>query len=165
MNRTGKRQPLTTYAEPGCGDPDIRIPEKVFSQAQLLEMLPECDHVVVLVPMTDATYHLFDATAFRHMKNSAYFYNYGRGSVVDEPAMIVALQNGQIAGAGLDVFETEPLPDNSPLWDMPNVIITPHVGGLSNDYNDRVIDLFVVNLKKYLAGQPLLNVVDRQLGY
>lgn len=165
MNRSGERNPITTYTEPGCGDPEMRVPGKVFAQSQLMAMLPECDHVVVLAPLTDETRHMFNEAAFERMKDSGYFYNFARGSLADEAALIAALQNGTIAGAGLDVFEKEPLPDDSPLWEMSNVIITPHVGGHSIDYNDRLIELFIVNLKRYFAGEPLLNVVDPDAGY
>jgi phosphoglycerate dehydrogenase-like enzyme len=99
------------------------------------------------------------------MKPTAYFYNYGRGGLVDEPALIAALQNGRLAGAGLDVFDTEPLPADNPLWELPNVIISPHVGGMTAIYNDRGTTLFAENLRRYLSGEPLFNLIDRELGY
>ena len=165
FNRSGERRPMDTYIEPGFGDQDMHIPERVFGTDQLETMLRECDHVVILLPATPATHHLINDRALGCMKSTAFIYNFGRGSVIDEQALIAALQSGQIAGVGLDVFEQEPLPADSPLWQMPNVIITPHVGGMASNYNDRLIDLFAKNLHNYLAGQPLMNQVDREHGY
>jgi phosphoglycerate dehydrogenase-like enzyme len=99
------------------------------------------------------------------MKEGSYFINVGRGSTVDEQALIEALRNGRLRGAGLDVFETEPLPPESPLWEMENVIITPHEGGQSPRLEERVSELFLENLRRYVSGEQLVNVVDRELGY
>jgi phosphoglycerate dehydrogenase-like enzyme len=101
----------------------------------------------------------------RAMKPTAYLVNIARGEVCDEPALIRALQAGWIAGAGLDVFAQEPLLETSPLWTMPNVILTPHLSGFSRNYEQRAADIFGENLGRYIAGQPLLNVVDKSLGY
>lgn len=165
LNRSGTRRPLEGYLPSDVGDPEVRIPEKVYAADDLHTMLAECDHVVLLLPLTPVTRGVMDAAAFARMKPSAYFYNYGRGALVDEAALIEVLQTGHIAGAGLDVFAQEPLPEDSPLWEMPNVIISPHIGGLSENYYDRAAQLFAENLRRYVQGQPLLNVVDRQLGY
>ena len=89
----------------------------------------------------------------------------GRGGVVDEVALLGALQTGQIAGAGMDVFAAEPLPEDSPLWKEPNLIISPHISGNTHDYNDKAVALFIANLQRYLARQDLLNLVDRSRGY
>ncbi len=121
--------------------------------------------MVITLPLTPRTRHLFDESLFQAMKPSAYVINIGRGPVIDERALVKALQRGWIAGAGLDVFEKEPLPDDSPLWDMQNVILTPHVSGMTAQYDERAIDLFVANLRRYLAGEPLINLVDREAGY
>jgi phosphoglycerate dehydrogenase-like enzyme len=99
------------------------------------------------------------------MKPTAYLINVGRGGLVDEPALVAALRAGAIAGAGLDVFEEEPLPKESPLWDMPEVMITPHDAGSSPRSGERLMDLFCENLRRYIAGEPLLNVVDKREGY
>jgi phosphoglycerate dehydrogenase-like enzyme len=99
------------------------------------------------------------------MKPGAYFYNVSRGKLVDEAALIAALREGRLAGAGLDVFETEPLPADSPLWTMENVIITPHVAGLTPYYFTRAAALFADNLERYLAGEPLENLYDAKRGY
>jgi phosphoglycerate dehydrogenase-like enzyme len=99
------------------------------------------------------------------MKPSAYLISIGRGGVVDERSLIEALQNGAIAGAGLDVFETEPLPANSPLWKMDNVIITAHYAGATPHYNERAMAIFLDNLRRFLAGESLRNMIDKKLGY
>lgn len=165
LNSRGQRRTMDTYLQPGIGDPQMQIPERMYAADALREMLPECDHVVALTPLTQQTWHMFDEAAFASMKPTALFYNFGRGGLVDEQALIAALKGGQIAGAGLDVFEQEPLPTDSPLWDMPNVIISPHVGGASEQYQDWATDLFAENLRRYVNDEPLLNVVDRQTGY
>lgn len=165
VNRSGQRRRDEGYHEPGIGDPEAIIPEKIYSTAGLLEMLPQCDYVVVLTPLTPDTHHLFGAEAFAQMKESAFFFNLGRGSVVDETALVEALRQGQIAGAGLDVYEQEPLSSDSPLWQMENVLISPHVSGFTPKYDERASDLFAENLRRYLAGEPMLNLVERERGY
>lgn len=141
--------------------------DKMFSSQQLNEVLPQCDYVVVTLPLTEETFHLFGAKQFELMKQSAFFINIGRGPLVDEKELIAALKDKQIAGAGLDVFEKEPLNEQNPLWDMENVIITPHTAGATEHYAKRVIeDIFIPNLKQYLEGQtPTINLVDYQKGY
>ncbi len=166
LNRSGQRSPYQgALAQPGIGDPEALIPEKIYPTSGLLEMLPHCDYVVVLVPFTPETHHLFKAEAFATMKPSAFFFNLARGGLVDEAALIEALRQAQIAGAGLDVFEEEPLPATSPLWEIDNVIISPHVSGFTPHYDERATDLFAENLRRYLAGEPLLNLVEREKGY
>jgi phosphoglycerate dehydrogenase-like enzyme len=108
---------------------------------------------------------LIDERALRAMKPSAVLINIARGGVVEENALIRALQEGWIAGAALDVFAEEPLPADSPLWAMPNVLISPHVAGFTPHYHERVLGIFAENLRRLLDGQPLLNRVDRQCGY
>ena len=164
-NRSGHRHPQRGFNEPGVGDPDGTIPEKMFTTAQLKQMLPECDYVASAVPLTGETRHLMNAGAFAAMKKSAYFFNVGRGQVVDEAALVVALEQGQLAGAGLDVFEQEPLPPESPLWRLEQVIISPHVSGFTPQYDTRASALFAENLRRYLSQEPLLNLVDREKGY
>jgi len=99
------------------------------------------------------------------MKKGAILINVARGAVVDERALVEALKSGHLAGAGLDVFEEEPLPPDSPLWHMPNVVITPHVGGLGERTEQRVFERFLENLQRFLAGEPLVGVVDKEAGY
>jgi len=150
---------------PGTGDPDGSIPERYYAPDQLLEMLPQCDFVVLAVPMTGATRELIGEAELRAMKSTAYLINIARGGVVDEPALIRALQEGWIAGAGLDVFSQEPLPADSPLWRLDNVILSPHVAGFTLNYDRWATDLFAENLRRYLAGEPLLNLVNKERGY
>ena len=165
VNRSGRRQAFRGFSEPKTGDPEATIPASVYPANRLLEMLPACDHVVALSPLTPDTYHLFDERAFAAMKPSAFFFNLARGGLVDEPALITALRQGQIAGAGLDVFEREPLPADNPLWSLDNALISPHVSGFSPSYDDRASTVFAENLRRYLAGEPLLNQVERGRGY
>jgi phosphoglycerate dehydrogenase-like enzyme len=137
----------------------------MFGPAQLLELLPQVDSVVVTVPLTEETRGMIGARELQAMKRSAHLINVGRGGVIEEPALIRALEAGEIAGAGLDVFEEEPLPADSPLWDMENVIVSSHYAGLTPHYNERALEIFLDNLDRYRAGEPLKNVVDKKRGY
>jgi phosphoglycerate dehydrogenase-like enzyme len=121
------------------------------------ELLRESDFVVLATPLTDATHHLIGARELGLMKPSAYLVNMARGSVIDEPVLIEVLRAGKIAGAGLDVFEREPLPADSPLWDLPNVLITPHSTPALADKQRRCFDVVCENVRRLRAGQPLLN--------
>ncbi len=140
-------------------------PDLMFTPDRLAEMLPACDYVVLTLPYTPATYHFIDEAALRAMKPSALLVNIGRGTLVDEVALVRALREGWIAGAALDVFEQEPLPADSPLWKMDNVIISPHIAGFTLRYDERAAALFAENLRRYVAGEPLLNQVERGRGY
>jgi phosphoglycerate dehydrogenase-like enzyme len=164
-NRSGRRSPQRGFNLPDTGDPEARIPEKIYPTTALLEMLPACDYVVVLAPLTPDTHHLFGPAAFTAMKAHTFFINLARGGLVDETALLSALQNGQIAGAALDVFATEPLPADSLLWQLDNLIISPHISGFTPNYDERATDLFAENLRRYLNDEPLLNVVERGRGY
>jgi phosphoglycerate dehydrogenase-like enzyme len=128
-------------------------------------MLKECDFIVVTVPLTQETHHMIGAKQLQALKPSAMLVDVSRGTVVNQGALIAALEKSQLAGAGLDVFAEEPLPADSPLWEMPNVIVSPHVAGLSVHYKDRAFALFKANLQRYLEGKPLFNVVDLERGY
>jgi phosphoglycerate dehydrogenase-like enzyme len=139
--------------------------DAIRGSEELHAALAEADYVVDTMPLTDATRHTFDSAAFAAMRPSARFLNVGRGATVDEGALIDALRSGRIAGAALDVFEEEPLPDDSPLWEMPNVIVSPHMAGDVESWEDEVVMLFVDNLRRWIAGEPLLNVVDKRLGH
>jgi phosphoglycerate dehydrogenase-like enzyme len=150
---------------PGVGDPEGRLPERYYSPEQLHEMLSESDIVLIAVPLTPQTQGMFDKAAFHAMKSTAFLVNIARGDVCNEADLISALQEKQIAGAALDVFQQEPLPSDSPLWHLPNVFISPHISGLTPEYDKRVAMIFAENLRRYLAGEPLYNVVDKQLGY
>ena len=131
----------------------------------LLEMLAKADFVVTALPLTESTQNRIRLPHFTAMKPSAYFFNIARGAIVNENDLVTALEQNLIAGAGLDVFACEPLPESSPLWSMPNVIITPHVAALSPAYLDRSIKLFADNLTRFIQGRDMLNVVDKVKGY
>lgn len=137
----------------------------VLGVDQLHAALRGADHVLDALPLTDDTRGLFDAAAFAAMETRARFYNVGRGGTVDEPALVEALQDGVIAGAALDVFATEPLPDDSPLWTMPNVIVSPHVSGDVEGWEATVVAIFVENARRFAAGEPLANLVDKRAGH
>ncbi len=137
----------------------------MFAPEQLLQLLPEADFVVLTAPLTQATRGMIGAAELRAMKPTAYLINIGRGGTVDTAALIAALQAGQIAGAGLDVVDPEPLPPDSPLWDMPNVILTGHYAGHTPYYFERAAAIFLDNLQRYRDGQPLRNLVNKTLGY
>lgn len=128
-------------------------------------LLRESDILVLAVPLTKATRGLIGERRLKRMKHSALLVNIGRGELVQESALVRALREGWIAGAGLDVFTTEPLPPSSPLWSLPRIVMTPHVAGTHPEYMARSADLFLQNLKRYLADEPLINEVDKQAGY
>ncbi len=133
----------------------------LYTPDRLPEVLPEADFVVLAAPLTKETHHMIGEAELAAMKRSAFIVNIGRGKLIDEGALIRALQEGRIAGAGLDVFETEPLPPDSPLWDLPNVIITPHYAGASPRYYERAMPIFLDNLRRYRDGRELRNLVDK----
>jgi phosphoglycerate dehydrogenase-like enzyme len=141
--------------------------DEMYKQDHLNEILPLCDYVVITLPLTKETSRLFGPEQFKLMKPSAFLINIGRGEIVDEAALIQALTEKEIAGAGLDVFEKEPLSQESPLWELENVIITPHTSGSTKYYNKRVMDdIFIPNLKNYIdENKPTINVVDFEKGY
>ena len=139
--------------------------ERMVGPDDLQAVLETADFVVNALPLTGVTRHLLGEEAFAAMKRSAYLVNIGRGGTVDEAALISALQNGEIAGAALDVFEQEPLPERSPLWAMPNVLITSHYAGATARYHERALEIFLDNLQRYEKGEALRNVVDKGLGY
>ncbi|HSG81789.1 MAG TPA: D-2-hydroxyacid dehydrogenase [Gemmatimonadota bacterium] len=139
--------------------------ERLFGPADLHEALAGSDYVVLTVPHTRETDGLIGAAELAAMKPEAVLVNVARGSIVDEEVLIVALTSGSIRGAGLDVFGEEPLPAASRLWELDNVCLTPHVGGVSPRFWERETELIIENTRRYLAGEPLLNVVDKQAGY
>lgn len=128
------------------------------------DLLKESDFVALCVPLIPETTHLIGEHELNIMKPTAYIFNVARGSVIDEPVLVRALKEGWIAGAGLDVFETEPMPPDNELWELPNAITAPHISGNSPGYEDRMADLFCQNLERYIKGEELINVVN-QLGY
>ncbi|HML24222.1 MAG TPA: D-2-hydroxyacid dehydrogenase [Aggregatilinea sp.] len=154
-----------SYTLPGTGDPQGEFFERLYPPEAVTTMVRDCDFVVVTVPLTDATRNMVDADVIGAMKKTAYLINVGRGGVVDEDALLDALRSKAIAGAALDVFETEPLPADDPLWKLPNLIISPHLSGVSNTYAERAGDLFIENLRRYVAHKDLLNEVNLGHGY
>lgn len=139
--------------------------ERVVGVDEWRSLLPEADYVVVATPLTPDTKGMIDAAVLRSMQNSAYLINIARGAIVDEAALLLALKEGWIAGAGLDTFSTEPLPLDSEFWLLPNVFITPHCSAATPQTIQRIVDLFLDNLTRYRIGQPLKNLVDKQAGY
>ena len=139
--------------------------ERVVGATEWRSLLPEADYVVIATPLTSETKGMFDATALRAMRPNAYLINIARGAIVDEAALLTALREGWIAGAGLDTFCTEPLPPDHPFWSLPNVFVTPHCSGFSPQVIQRSLALFLDNLTRYQAGIPLRNVVDKNAGY
>jgi phosphoglycerate dehydrogenase-like enzyme len=127
--------------------------DRVAPRSELTTIAAQVDFLVVLAPYTPQTHHMINAEVLAALPRSAFLINIARGKVVDEAALINALQNGTIAGAGLDVFDKEPLSTDSPLWTMPNVIITPHIGGLGDHYAQQLLPLMLTNLRRYLAGE------------
>ena len=128
-------------------------------------MLPRCDVVALCAPLTAETRHLIGRAAIAAMKPTAYFINVGRGATVDEAALARALAERRIAGAAIDVFAEEPPPAGHPFYELDNVILSPHVSGFLPSYDDRCTELFAENLRRFLRGAPLLNLVDRARGY
>ena len=139
--------------------------DRMYGPDGLGELLPRCDFVVVVVPATPETRRMLGERELRAMRRGAYLVNVARGSVVDEPALVRALADGWLGGAALDVFETEPLPAESPLWAMDNVIVTAHIAGEPDEYPKRVMGVVAENVARWREGRPLLNVVDPRRGY
>ncbi len=133
--------------------------------AWLMEMVPQVDVLVSAAPSTRETRGMFNERVFRSMKKTAYFINISRGALVEEQALVEALKQGWIAGAGLDVAATEPLPSSHPFWDCPNLVITCHTAGYAPQRQIRLVGLLAENVRRYTSGLPLLNVVDKQRGY
>jgi len=144
------------------GDPDFGVVE---ASADLASYAGWADHVVVAAPLTEQTRGLVDAEVLAAMKPSAHLVNIGRGPIVDEEALVDALRQGRIAAATLDVFTTEPLPPDSLLWDLPGVVVSPHLSGDAHGWLDTLALQFVDNAERWLAGRPLANVVDKRLGF
>jgi|SRR5579859_1832422 len=153
------------FSLPGVGDPEGTLPERYYPPDQLHALLGESDVVVITLPLTPATRGLFNEAAFRAMQPKAFLINIARGPICDEAALVRALEEGWIGGAALDVFDQEPLPADHPLWRLPNVILSPHVTGFTPHYNERAFLIFAENLRRYVAGEPLLNLVDKTRGY
>jgi phosphoglycerate dehydrogenase-like enzyme len=155
----------TEYTPEGKGDPEGIIPERIYPGEAIGTMASECDYLVITTPLTEKTRHLVSERVLEMMKKTGILINIARGGVVDEKALITALSQGKIGGAALDVFEEEPLPSTSPLWLMDNVIISPHVSGVVENYHEKAVEVFIANLRRYLEKRPLFNQLDREAGY
>lgn len=151
-----------SYRVPGTGDPDGSIPDRIVGVDGLIEAAGQADVLILTLPLTDSSRGMIDARVLAAMRPTAWLMNVSRGALVDEPAVLEALHAGRLAGAVLDVFGQEPLPADSPWWDAPNVIVTPHASGVTLRFFD---DLLVENVRRYLAGESLLNPVDPERGY
>jgi phosphoglycerate dehydrogenase-like enzyme len=145
--------------------PVADLPVELAPMARLHELLGQADHVVTSLPLTPATRGLLGVPELAAMKAGAFVYNVGRGPVIETAALIDALASGHLGGAGLDVVDPEPLPADSPLWEMPNVLITSHTSGASPNYWERGVTILAENARRFGAGEPLLNVVDLDAGY
>ncbi len=161
----GRPVHFTGWTTPGTGDPAGSIPERFYELSELHEFLPQCDMLVLALPLSQQTHHILGSAELGLLPQHAVIVNVGRGPLIDLDALVAALQDGVINGAALDVTEPEPLPETSPLWHMDNVLITPHIAGISLYYNDRLVDLFCANLRRYIDGEPLYNLVERDRGY
>ena len=161
MRVLGMRRSVTTRTA-ATGDPSF---DEYVPPADLPYLLRESDYVVLAAPLTPETRQMIGEAELRSMKPGAVIVNIARGAVIDEGALVRALKEGWIAGAALDVFEREPLPAESELWGLRNVLLTPHISGGTPRYMERAVELFCDNLRRYLAGEPLRNVVDVRRGY
>ena len=153
------------WCAPNVGDPEGRIPQRWFGPDQRVELLELSDFIIVTLPLTPETRHFLGAREFAAARPGAYVVNVGRGEVIDQDAMIEALKSGRLGGAGLDVTTPEPLDAQSPLWDIENVLLTPHVSGARQNYNDAAFEVFVENLRRFTAGRKMMNLVERSRGY
>ncbi|HSS98696.1 MAG TPA: D-2-hydroxyacid dehydrogenase [Terriglobales bacterium] len=149
----------------GSGDPSASLVHRLYPNKALRSMFKDCDFIVVSVPLTPGTRGMIGAKQLEAIKPGAFLIDVSRGGVVDHAALVQALKKNQLAGAALDVFPEEPLPADSPLWELNNVIISPHVAGLSRHYTTRAFTLFKENLRRYIAGEELLNKIDLEKGY
>jgi phosphoglycerate dehydrogenase-like enzyme len=144
---------------------DVAPADEQHPPEALASLLPRADWLVLAAPLTAATRQLVGAAELARLPRTAMLVNIGRGRLVDEAALVAALRSGALAGAALDVMEEEPLPESSELWSLPNVVLTPHVSGFGPRYWERMMAIFTDNLERFLAGQPLRNVVDKRAGY
>lgn len=153
------------YIPKGRGDPNGELPRRLYPPQARISMLKECDYVVITVPLTSETEGLIGEEEIGALKEQAYIVDVSRGGVLDHEALITALRERRLGGAALDVFPAEPLPDDSALWNFPNVIISPHISGNTPFYDERAVALFSENLQRYLGDLPLYNVIKPERGY
>jgi len=151
-----------SYRVPGTGDPDGSIPEEIVGVDDLIRVARDADYLILTLPLTARSRHIVGPAILAALPATAWLINVSRGSLVDEAALLDALRAGRLAGAVLDVLAEEPLPPDHPLWDAPNVIITPHVSGATPRFRDGLV---LENVRRYLAGEPMLNPIDPERGY
>ncbi len=142
--------------------PSSVFADELYNQTEIEKMLSRAEYLVLIAPHTPETEKMMGEKELALLPKGAILINIGRGALVDEQALIRALQSGHLGGAGLDVFEVEPLPKTSPLWEMPNVIVSPHSASTSDRENELITEVFCENIKNYLAGRPLINVIDTE---
>lgn len=147
------------------GDPKAEIVRRIYPPEALGSMASLCDYLVVTLPLTPQTRGIVGEKVFAAIKPTAYLIDLSRGGIVDHGSLVDALRENRLAGAALDVFPVEPLPESSPLWEMPNLLLSPHISGSSPHYLERAVELFSENMKRYLADEPLLNLFDPERGY
>jgi phosphoglycerate dehydrogenase-like enzyme len=153
------------YIPEGLGDPEGNLFTRLYPIEAVKSMIKNCDFVVLVLPLTPSTRGLFSVEEFAAMKPTAFLIDISRGGIVDQNALKEALEKKVIGGAALDVYPEEPLPANSPIWKLPNTIISPHIGGVSTYYNLRAAELFSTNIRRYLENAPLFNRFDQEKGY
>lgn len=153
------------YTPDGMGDSEGGLVHRLYPAQALHSMIKLSDYVVVCVPLTTETRNLIGPQELAAFKPEAYLVDVSRGGIVDHTALLAALKEHRLAGAALDVFPEEPLPEDSPLWKAANLILTPHISGISSQFDERVLQLFIENLRRYIAGQDLLNIFDPERGY
>jgi len=147
------------------GDANADFIHRMYPPQALRSMLKECNFLLVTIPLTRKTSGMIGARELASLPQGAFVVDISRGGVIEHQALLEALRNGYLGGAALDVFPSEPLPADSPLWTLPNVILTPHISGFSPAYDWRAVDLFVDNLTRYLNNLPLYNRINPELGY
>ncbi|MGA2112437.1 MAG: D-2-hydroxyacid dehydrogenase [Anaerolineales bacterium] len=153
------------FTPEGLGDPRGEFPDRIYPPEALARVLAESDFILVSAPLTARSRSLLGGEAISAAKRGAFLIDVSRGGLLEEAAVLGAVRDGILAGAAMDVFAQEPLPPDSPLWEEPRIILSPHIAGVSREYDVRAVDLFVVNLRRYLLGQPLLNLFDPARGY
>ncbi len=165
MAKRGKGFGLRVIAVDAYRSDPPECVDALWNMDRFDDLLCESDIVMIACPLTSETHHLLDSRKLELMKPTAFLINVARGKIIDETALIETLKERKIAGAGLDVFEIEPLPSDNPLWELDNVILTPHVAGRSQHRPGRTVDLFCDNIRRYLSCQPLRNVVNKRKGF
>lgn len=153
------------YTIEGMGDSAGDFPQRIYPPQALKTMVRDCDYIVITAPLTPESKGLVNSDVLQACKPGAYLVDASRGGILDHKALLEALKNGKLAGAALDVYPEEPLPQDSPLWKAPNLILSPHISGNSEEYDQRAADLFSENLRRYVMGLPLLNLYQPELGY